>query len=334
MFAEEQKLNLTRVTDVSAGICPLGPSKRVKAAIRRAAKDIDLPADQACRRLKAYFASRFGIAPDRMLFANSGSELLYRCCQALQPTAVITAGAARIPEIVPEDAAAPASVLPGLAPGQFGRGDLLVLSNPDRITGREADREALRAGIAAAAAVGALVVLDEALSEFPGDDSFMQETGALDNLIVLRTTANFYGLPGLELAYAVASPQLIARLQAVLPTNLNHLALAAAETALKDKTYIRTARDFIRKERHLLFLALRKISGMTVCASDSNVYLLRVEAGLESIVDRFSRAGFLVQDCSDLAGLGRNYLRLSVMSSDKNRKLVRLLKEAAEQPAT
>ena len=313
-FAEEQKINLTRVTDVSAGICPLGPSKRVKATIRKAAKDIDLPADQECGRLRTFFVSKFGIKKDSILFANSGGEIIYRCSQALKPAKIIMAG----PTF--DD-------LPGAVPGQLRSGDLLVVSNPDRITGRLADREQFRVILNAAAARGAVLVLDESLLEFTGDDSFHEGAGTLDNMIILRTTANFYALPGLELAYAVSSPQTIAKLKEVFRPGLNHLAIEAARTALKDKTYIKATKGIIREERRLLFYALRKISGLTVFASDSNVFLMKVASHRENILSRLNRAGFLIRDCGDIEGLDNNYLRMSVMSHDKNRKLVKILKE-------
>ncbi|MGC2062136.1 MAG: aminotransferase class I/II-fold pyridoxal phosphate-dependent enzyme [Thermodesulfovibrionales bacterium] len=320
-FAEERKMNLTRVTDVSAGICPLGPSKRVKATIRKAAKDVDLPADQDCLRLKTFFGSKFGIGKDCILFANSGREIMYRCRQALNPAKTIMTGPAFFTQGVP-------------VPDQLCSGNLLIVSNPDRITGRLADKEQLRELLNAAAVIGAFVVLNESLIEFTGDDSFYEGEGTLDNLIILRTTANFYALPGLELAYAVSSPQTIAKLKEVLRPSLNHLAIEAARTALKDKTYIKTTKGFIRDERRLLFFALRKIGGITVFDSDSNVYLMKIDSRREEILSRLNRAGFLIQDCGDIEGLDNNYLRMSVMSHDKNRKLVRILKENIGQDPT
>jgi histidinol-phosphate/aromatic aminotransferase/cobyric acid decarboxylase-like protein len=41
----------------------------------------------------------------------------------------------------------------------------------------------------------------------------------------------------------------------------------------------------------------------------------------------FLGAGFLIRDCGDISGLGKSFLRLSVMSHDKNLKLLRLMKE-------
>jgi threonine-phosphate decarboxylase len=325
-FAEELKKNLSRVTDVSAGISPLGPSGRVKAAIRKAAKDIDLYADQECRRLKTYFTSKFGIPPDCIFFANSLDELIFRCTVAFKPAAVRSPGAY---QIIGQSL--------GQSFGELNPGDLLIISNPNRITGKLSDRQGISDLVKTAggpntpdapSTPNTVILLDESLIEFTNDDSFFEAAGISSNLIVLRTTANFYGLPGLELAYAVSSPQTIARLKDISYPGLNQLAIEAARTALKDKTYIKATRNFIRDERRELFSCLRKISGLTVFDSDANVFLIKVGADREKVVGRLNRAGFLIRDCGDIEGLDNTYLRMSVMSRDKNKKLVRILKEA------
>ena len=328
-FAEELKKNLSRVTDVSAGISPLGPSGRVKAAIRKAAKDIDLYADQECRRLKTYFTSKFGIPPDCIFFANSLDELIFRCTVAFKPAAVRSPGAYQIIGQSMGQSIGHQSIDQSM--GILNPGDLLILSNPNRITGKLLDRQGIADMVKTAGGPNtpdAVILLDESLIEFTNDDSFFEAAGISSNLIVLRTTANFYALPGLELAYAISSPQTIARLKGISYPGLNQLAIEAARTALKDKTYIKATRNFIRDERRELFSCLRKISGLTVFDSDANVFLIKVGSDREKVVGRLNRAGFLIRDCGDIEGLDNTYLRMSVMSRDKNKKLVRILKEA------
>lgn len=332
-FAEELNRNLSRVADASAGICPLGPSRKVKAAIRKAAKDIGMYADPGCRTLRRLFASKFGIAGDRILFANSCRELAYLAFEAFRPGRVVIAGPSAthpglwqgaetacpggIDEILAADAAKP------------GGRDLLYISNPNRITGVLSDRNELHEKLTVLSRNFAAIVLDESLIEFTSDDRFYEDATKPENLIIMRTTSNFYGLAGLELAYAVSAPATIAKLLEVCQPGLNHLALEAALTAFRDKTYIKNAKAFIRDERTSLYFGLRKIGGMTVHESDSNVYLLDAGAHRDKVLSHLARAGFMVGDCGGIEGLGGQYLRLSVMSHDRNRKLLRLIKEAA-----
>jgi histidinol-phosphate/aromatic aminotransferase/cobyric acid decarboxylase-like protein len=167
------------------------------------------------------------------------------------------------------------------------------------------------------------VAIDESLLEFTGQDRFIAGAG---NVITLRTTANFYGLPGLELAYAVSNESTIRELRMRRDCSLNILAVEAARTALKDETYRKLARRFIAAEKELLSKGLEKVSGITYFDSDSNVYLVKLERPEDRILDSFLRSGFFIRDCSDIAGLGRSFLRLSVMSHDRNLKLLRLMK--------
>src|ERR1700690_175807 len=130
LFAEEQHKNLSKVIDVSAGICPLGPSKKVKAAIRKAVRDIDRYPDPELRRMRNFFSSKFGINKHGILFANSINELLK------------------------------------LVPSVFGTDGLVIISNPDRITGRLAPRDELIKTLSVNTGKGCMIVLDEALIEF------------------------------------------------------------------------------------------------------------------------------------------------------------------------
>ncbi|MHB8882579.1 MAG: aminotransferase class I/II-fold pyridoxal phosphate-dependent enzyme [Thermodesulfovibrionales bacterium] len=338
-FAEEQDKNLSRVVDASAGTCSLGPSKKVKAAVRKAVRDVDLYPDPNSRRLRKFFSSKFGIPEDCFLFGQSVQGLLELVTSVLRPGTIRIAGPAlplyrkaeagyKTEVILTGDADAEKNTDPSMLTGLCGTGDLLLISNPNRLTGRMTDRRELFDVLSAIADSGSHGVLDESLIEFTGDDRLYEGAGVSDNIIVIRTTAHFFGVPGLELAYAVSSPATILRLQEHAPAGVNILAATAAITALKDKTYIKTAKKFSDTERRALFSGLRKIPGMTVCASDSNVFLLKIFGDAAKVMSGLSRAGFLVRDCSDIAGLGESFLRLSILSHDMNKKLLRVLKEA------
>ncbi|TAN40846.1 MAG: histidinol-phosphate aminotransferase family protein [Nitrospirae bacterium] len=337
-FAAERDRNLSRVVDASAGTCALGPSKKVKAAIRKAVRDVDLYPDPNSRRLRKFFSSKFGIPEDCFLFGRSVQGLLELIPSVLRPGTIRIAGPAlplyrkaaagyKTEVILTSDAAADKDAGPVMLKGLCVKGDLLLISNPNRMTGRMADRRELFEVLSAVAESGSYVVLDESLVEFTGDDQLYERAGASDNIIVIRTTAHFFGVPGLELAYAVSSPATILRLQEHAPAGVNILAATAAMTALKDKTYIKTAKKFTDDERRALFSGLRKIPGMAVCASDSNVFLLKIDGDAAKVMSGLSRAGFLIRDCSDIDGLGNGFLRLSILSHDMNKKLLRVLKE-------
>ena len=99
-----------------------------------------------------------------------------------------------------------------------------------------------------------ILVFDEAYMEYfkPGPDfltlDFVRQQR---NVIVLRTFSKIYGLAGLRCGYALAAPELIARMKRIrnaLPFNVNRLAQASAQGQVQFVGEGRKARD-IGKQR-------------------------------------------------------------------------------------
>jgi histidinol-phosphate/aromatic aminotransferase/cobyric acid decarboxylase-like protein len=337
-FAKEHGFKEHQITDVSAGICPLGPSKKVKTAIRKAVRNLDVYPDPDSAGLRKFFRSKFAITDQSLLFANSLGEILSLIAAVCRPRRILVAGPA--PDIYRDALSGSGAAVgqvtgdkPGFEAGMewIGRHmeevDLLVVARPNRITGRLIERKDIANIIESASERKALIIVDESLIEFTADEGLLAESPNRENLIVLRTTANYYGLPGLELAYAVASPVLTAKLSRQRRSPVNLLAAEAAKTAYKDKTYHKLAKEFMEKEKRLIAGALKKLDRITFHETDSNVFLVRLDCPERNVPADLARAGFLVGDCSNIEGLGADYLRLSVMSHDRNLKLLRILKE-------
>ncbi|MDP2156774.1 MAG: hypothetical protein Q8K68_03585, partial [Nitrospirota bacterium] len=141
-----------------------------------------------------------------------------------------------------------------------------------------------------------------------------------------RTTAFYFGLPGLELACTVAGPRVIESLRQGLQSDPSILAVAAARTALKDKSYRRLSEKFMKEEKILLGKAISKMPGMIMYDSDTNIFLLKAADLALEIARKAARAGLAVELCSEIEGLDDQFLRISVMKHDHNLKLIKLLK--------
>jgi threonine-phosphate decarboxylase len=336
-FAKKHGISENIVVDTSSGISPVGPSRKVKASIRKALKKINLYPDPQLLRLKKLFSSKFGIAGDSIIFANSLAGFLHLTTNVLQPRKVLVVGPA--PDIYAEAArASGAEVMLADAGESLGfditaegvmqrlKGvDMVFLSNPNRITGKVIRRDELAEILRSAAVLNIPVVLDESLGEFVQDDFSALTPPDYDNVIVARTTAHFYGLPGLELAYAVSSAGMIARLSEKNLCPVNTLAAEAARTALKDNSYRRLARKYVYNEMQYLARSLKRLPGIKLYPSDTNVLLIKLQDGKENIIKRLARAGFFILDYKDPAGIGDLFLRIAVLKHDKNVKLVRIL---------
>ncbi|MBI5639167.1 MAG: aminotransferase class I/II-fold pyridoxal phosphate-dependent enzyme [Nitrospirae bacterium] len=328
----------SRVTDLSSGISPVGPSKKVKAAIRKAVKKIGEYPDPQASRLRKSMSSKFGVTPESFLFANSIRELIYLTASVLRPRNVLVSGPGLpVYEMASEAAGARVSYLhpdegSGFLPDpqeiirQIRGKDLLIIASPNRVTGRLAGRDDLEDIVRHAISENVSVLLDESLIEFTEDDSFPIAAGREDRLIVIRTSALFYGLAGLELAYAVSSPATAGELRKRSQWEVNTLSVAAAQAALRDKTYCNMARRYVSDERQSLVRSLAKLGCVKTYPSDSNMLLIRWECRGREIMPALARAGFMLSDCSDICGLDQSFLRLSVSEHDRNRKLLRIIR--------
>ncbi len=323
---------------------PLGPSRKVKAAIRKAAKDINTPPDETRARLERLFLSKYGCSPESLLFANSLKELLFVICRGLQPRKILIvgpalnvyreAGQASCAVIESASGSAESFFFPDLKQliEKADGSDLLIIANPNRISGKVLSAAELTEAVDALLLKDCVTVIDESLIEFTGDEGCIRKA-ANSNSIVLRTTAHYFGLPGLELASAVADPKLISSLRPWLQSHPGIPAMEAARTALRDKSYRRLTDQFMKEEKKLLMRPIGMMPGMVLSDTDTNIILLRAVDLAAEIAWRADRAGLAVELCSDIDGLDDTYLRISVMKHDHNLKLIKLLRGMSMEKA-
>jgi histidinol-phosphate aminotransferase len=126
--------------------------------------------------------------------------------------------------------------------GSAGTG-LVYIVNPNNPTGTLTPRKDLEAFIAKLPA-GVTVLIDEAYHHFvaPGADyeSFLDRPIGDPRVIVARTFSKIFGLAGMRIGYAVATPETAKRLAAGFPAwSVSVISARAASTALDDVDYIR-----------------------------------------------------------------------------------------------
>ncbi|WED42045.1 histidinol-phosphate transaminase [Legionella cardiaca] len=118
---------------------------------------------------------------------------------------------------------------------------VIFLANPNNPTGIFINPEEIRRLIANVPAT-AIIVLDEAYYEYaysPGDKTSINLLRDYPNLIITRTFSKAYGLAGLRLGYAIASPEITELLLRVEPPfGVNQAALEAANAALDDHEFV------------------------------------------------------------------------------------------------
>ena len=170
--------------------------------------------------------------------------------------------------------------------------DAVVVVNPNNPDGRVATPERLLAAAEGLAARGGLLVVDEAFAETVPELSL---TGrSCSSLVVLRSFGKFYGLAGLRLGFAVASPEMASPLAAMMgPWAVSGPALIVGALALGDAAWAAATRDRLRAAAADLAAVLGK-GGVEVVGGTS-LFQLGRHGDAPDLYDRLGRAGILVR---------------------------------------
>jgi histidinol-phosphate/aromatic aminotransferase/cobyric acid decarboxylase-like protein len=200
---------------------------------------------------------------------------------------------------------------------------LVVLERPSFVGDRFADPRELRTLCHDAG--DAIVLVDESNANYcPPAFSAAPLVPELDNLIVLRGFSKGYGLGGLRLGFAVASPSLRERVRALVPPLLaSSLSLRIGAAVLRSGDVARPLRDRIAESRAELSRLLQK-AGFTelVRASEPLPYALLDECD----GPRLERMGVLGKRhvrWSGAAGRGERIYRVSAPLAPARRRLLR-----------
>jgi histidinol-phosphate aminotransferase len=180
------------------------------------------------------------------------------------------------------------------------RTKVVLICNPNNPTGTALSPAELDA-LLDALPKRVLVVLDEAYCDYSGDAKSVAASPAArlarhGNLVILRTFSKAWGLAGLRLGYAIASPRIVAAIHAVAPPfPLPGIALAAGISALGDEDAVaaRVARNATERTRLLAGLAK---SGLPVVRSAANFVWLPVGEKAEALTARL-RAESIAARC-------------------------------------
>jgi cobalamin biosynthesis protein CobC len=177
--------------------------------------------------------------------------------------------------------------------GGLGDADLAIVANPNSPDGRLIEKDALIALAAKLRAHGGLLVADEAFMDVaPAGHSLASE--AARNIVVLRSFGKFFGLAGIRLGFALAEPQLAARLSATLgPWAVSGLALAIGAKALADTAWTERTQTELGKSARRLDAAL-KAAALDVVGGTALFRLVHTAAA-SALFDHLGRAGILTR---------------------------------------
>ena len=216
--------------------------------------------------------------------------------------------------------------------------ETLLLINPDNPSGNFIPKEGLLALASWSQQRGIRLVVDESFVDFSDD---FEQNSLISNqlleqypqLVVMKSISKSYGVPGLRLGImATADTSLVDRVKRdVAIWNINSFAEFYLQIFGKyEADYRKACHRFIQERRRFEQL-LRQVSFLRVIPSQANYFCLEVTQRFTSgELTRRLLADYeiMVKDCNSKHFLeGKNYIRVSVRSTEDNDRLIAALKE-------
>lgn len=201
---------------------------------------------------------------------------------------------------------------------------LLFLCSPNNPTGNSVHREDVEMILNN---FSGIVVIDEAYINYSRQRSFISELTEYPNLVVLQTLSKAWGLAGIRVGMAFASPEIIEVLTKIKPPyNLSETSQQIAIRALDKLDKVNEWIKITVQEREKLSKALAGFSFVQkVYPSDANFLLVKV-ADARGIYDALMTNGIIVRDRSKVS-LCEGCLRITVGTPEENEKLLETLRK-------
>ncbi len=292
--------------------------------------------DPRQRQLKQVFSALKGVPVGNILLGNGSDEvldLLFRAfcepgvdnCITLPPTYGmynVLAGINNVEnrEVLLSDGFQPE--IPGIEKVMDDRSKLLFVCSPNNPTGNTMDAGTIRTLLKR---FEGIVVIDEAYIDFTETNSWLNELGDFENLVVVQTLSKAHGMAGIRLGICYASAAIIGVLNRIkAPYNVNELTIARAIEGLRDTGYFQERLSMINSEKKQMREKLDEIEFIEwVFPSEANFFLIRVDnANLR--YDQLIEKGVVVRNRHGQP-LCENTLRITIGTPEENYRLIQIL---------
>jgi len=271
-----RELNVKRLIPLASNENCLGPSPLAIEALKRDAAKSHRYMDGSATPLHEKLVRLWNVKPEQLVLGNGSSELIEIIARANLETgencltaektfvmyriAAVRAGGQLI-TVPMQNCAYDLEAFPDAITKEIR---IIYIANPNNPTGTMFDLKTFTA-FADRVPSDVLIALDQAYAEYLESDDRAEQVDLLNkypNLILLRTFSKIYGLAGLRIGYAIASPEIIRNLddfRSLYSTNVAGHSAAAA--ALDDQEHVNRSRKHNRTELDFIQQALteRKI---------------------------------------------------------------------------
>jgi len=315
------------------------PSARVQEAIRAAAGMAHRYPGAGSADLRAALANYNGVAPEQVVVGNGSDEVIEWVARAFlsngdevilpSPTFFYYLNATQsvggVCVHVPRNADFTLDVEAILA-AVTPRTKVLYLANPNNPTGTPVERSQI---VEILERTDFLVIVDECYYEFFGA-TVVDLLPKYPHLMIMRSFSKAFGLAGLRIGYAMASPEFSDYMTRVAQSySVNRMAQAAALAAIEDQAFARQKIAEVCEQRGLLATALREL-GYKVADSATNFLLVSTAPlGRTSgeVAGHLLKSNIYVADFAGYGGLDRTWFRITIGRPEEIQALLAALRQ-------
>jgi cobalamin biosynthesis protein CobC len=252
-----------------------------------------LPESSALERLEAAAARRYGVHP-ACTVAGPGSQALIQALSHILHHEAVGALGQTYSGFAYAFAAAGARVVEAPQIEDMQDVDVAIVVNPNNPDGRITPRAALLDLHERLARRGGVLIVDEAFADFGAESESLAPSLPASRAVILRSFGKAYGLAGLRLGFALASPDIVSSLRAALgPWPVSGPAIAIGVRALADSDWFEATRARLNKEAERLD-ALLHGAGWRIIGG-TQLYRLAAHADARAIFEQVLREGILAR---------------------------------------
>ena len=335
----KRELGLKKVIKLASNENSWGVSPKALSALKSALSRVNRYPDAQGFYLKKRLASFFGLLPENFVLGNGSDELIDLTIKTLleaDENMVTSEGTFLEYEIIAQVndrkvKKAPLSYfkydLAAMLKLVDKKTKLVFIANPNNPTGTYVTAKEV-AEFMNALPERVVVVFDEAYDAFIDVDDYPSSLSYLKKkkkVIILKTFSKAYGLAGLRLGYAIASPELTVYLERMRqPFNVNLLAQAAGLAALEDKEFLAKTRRLTLAGKDFIYQELSKM-GLGYVPSVANFILIDVGKDSREVFKACLKYGVIIRDMCQY-GL-KNFIRVTIGTPKENQRFLRVLKK-------
>jgi histidinol-phosphate aminotransferase len=329
-----RELGITDIIKLASNENPRGPGPLTLEALNAPLASLSRYPDGGGYALKQTLPRPLNVDPAQLTLGNGSNDVLDLAARiSLTPgsEAIVSAHAFVVYrlavascgcQLVEVPAVDYGANLEGFLDAVTERTAIIFLANPNNPTGTWVD-EATLVEFLDRLPERVWVVLDEAYAEYvdlPGYPDGLELQRRYPNLIVTRTFSKIHALAGLRIGYSVSSPGVADLLnRARQPFNINSLALAGAEAAIRDQEFVTTSRQMNQAGLKQLIDGVSRL-GLSHIPSAANFIALEVPGDPADLYQRLLEAGVIVRPVAEY-GLP-HHLRVSVGLPEENERFL------------